>query len=189
MNDWIWGVNETHCSEESCRDFLATQRWNGQPECPHCGNIKTYELKKEKRFKCSKCRRQFSVRAGTFLQGSKVPLTKWFQTIRLAGSSGKGISSVALSREIGVTQKTAWLMLQRIRKEKMKRSDHQSGGKLSPFYSKGKEKSWKVTGSSFETHLQELVRQKPEKKKKKTGSETIRKLQNRPSSFFDPEID
>lgn len=150
MNDWILGVNEIHNSEESCRDYMANHRWNGQPECPHCGNRKTYELRNERRFKCSKCRKQFSVRAGTFLEGSKVPLTKWFHTFRLAGSSGKGISSMALSREIGVTQKTAWLMLQRIRSENSKQ---------------------------------------PDRKKKTPGLKMTLEVQNRPSSYFDPEID
>ena len=150
MNDWILGVNEIHDTEESCFDFLKNHLWKGQPECPHCGNRKTYELAKEKRLKCSKCRKQFSVRAGTFLEGSKVPLTKWFHTIRLAGSSGKGISSMALSREIGVTQKTAWLMLQRIRSENSKQ---------------------------------------PDKKKKTPGLKMTLEVHNRPSSYFDPEID
>ena len=105
-------------SERACLKFLAEKRWGiGQQDryCPHCGSYETYAFKDGFLFKCKDCRKQFTVKVGTIFTDSKVPLTKWFLAIYLATSLKKGISSVQLSKYIGVTQKTAWYMLQRIR--------------------------------------------------------------------------
>ena len=103
-------------SEEKCEWYLARMRWGGDSECPMCGHGKVYELKgKNKGYKCAGCRKRFSVRKGTIFEGSPLPLKKWFIAIYFHISGKKGISSMQLSREIGVTQKTAWFMLHRIR--------------------------------------------------------------------------
>lgn len=103
-------------SEERCIQYLAQLRWNGQPQCPYCGHEHAYELKgKTRRWKCASCREQFSVRVGTIFEDSKISLRKWFFAIYLATAHKKGISSHQLSRDLKVTQKTAWFMLQRIR--------------------------------------------------------------------------
>ena len=104
-------------SEETCVEYLTKLRWNGAIECPYCANDTCYILKgANKRFKCAKCRKQFSVRIGTIFEDSKIELRKWFFAIYLFSAQRNGISSHQLARDLKVTQKTAWLMLQRIRK-------------------------------------------------------------------------
>lgn len=107
---------QTFGTEEQCQDFLFKQRWANGAICPKCGEIdvRTYKLASG-RYKCASCRSTFTVRAGTVFEESPVPLQKWFLAIYLCGSLKKGISSIQLSKYIGVTQKTAWFMLQRIR--------------------------------------------------------------------------
>lgn len=105
-------------TEEACLAHLEVSRWgvNGERRCcPHCGSVKTYKFASGKLFKCGDCRKQFSVKIGTMFTDSHVPLHKWFLAIYLAFSLKKGISSIQLSKYLGVTQSTAWFMLQRIR--------------------------------------------------------------------------
>lgn len=103
-------------TEESCRDYLIESRWAGRPVCPYCGhNEKIYKINKGKTLKCAKCRKQFSVKVGTIFEDSAIPLQKWFFAIFLITAHKKGISSTQLSRDIQVTQKTAWFILHRIR--------------------------------------------------------------------------
>ena len=103
--------------ESKCREFLAQQRWNGVPECPKCGGTKVYNIQNGKRFKCAnnKCYYRFSVTMGTVFEASNIPLSTWFPAMYLIISHKKGISSVQLAKDLGVTQKTAWFMLHRIR--------------------------------------------------------------------------
>jgi transposase-like protein len=108
-------VNDYFRDEDICRKYLANLRWNENPICPHCGYDKAYEYQNGKLYKCAKCRQQFTVKVGTIFEDSKIPLKKWFTTVYLLTSHKKGISSLQLSRDIGVTQKTAWFMLHRIR--------------------------------------------------------------------------
>lgn len=92
-------------------------RWNGEPVCPYCGHTKTYVIENGKRFKCANkaCYKKFSVTVGTIFEASNIPLTTWFPAMYLIASHKKGISSVQLAKDLGVTQKTAWFMLHRIR--------------------------------------------------------------------------
>lgn len=103
--------------EQICREYLAQIRWNGQPVCPYneCGHTKVFTFSDGKTYKCAKCKKKFSVRVGSIFEDSKIPLQKWFATIYLVTSHKKGISSLQLHRDIGVTQKTAWFMLHRVR--------------------------------------------------------------------------
>jgi transposase-like protein len=101
---------------KTCIDYLTTLRWNGVITCPFCNNDKIYELKgANKRFKCSSCRKQFSSIKGTIFENSSISLQKWFVAVYILTSHKKGISSCQLARDLGVTQKTAWFMGQRIR--------------------------------------------------------------------------
>ncbi len=102
-------------TEESCLRYLEEQRWSDGRYCPHCGSFETYKFKDGKLFKCSDCHKQFTVKVGTIFSDSHVPLQKWFYAIYLSTSLKKGISSIQLSKYIGITQKSAWFMLQRIR--------------------------------------------------------------------------
>lgn len=107
--------------ERSCREFLEETRWKGEPVCPHCGSQdeRHYKLKSRGQFnglyKCRDCRSRFTVTVGTMFEGSHVSLQNWFYAIYIFLSHKKGISSVQLAKDIGVTQKTAWFILHRIR--------------------------------------------------------------------------
>jgi transposase-like protein len=100
----------------TCIEYLTNLRWKGNVCCAHCGHNKVYQLTKtHKRYKCAKCRKQFSAIKGTIFENSVVPLSKWFMAIFIMTTHRKGISSVQVARDIGVTQKTAWFMMQRVR--------------------------------------------------------------------------
>jgi transposase-like protein len=103
--------------EQVCRDYLAQIRWNGEPVCPYkdCAHTTVFKFSNGKVYKCAKCRKQFSVRVGLIFEDSKIPLQKWFACLYLILSHKKGVSSLQLHRDIGVTQKTAWFMLHRVR--------------------------------------------------------------------------
>lgn len=102
--------------KKTCLEFLEQMRWKGNITCPHCGHDKVYRLKEG--FKCAnnECCKKFSVIVGSIFENTKVPLRSWFAAIFMCLTHKKGVSSLQLSRDIGVTQKTAWFMLHRIRK-------------------------------------------------------------------------
>lgn len=106
---------DTFKDEDTCRLFLEQQRWNGSPECPFCGCTKVYKTKRG--FRCGDkfCDKKFSVTVGTIYENSKIGLRTWFAAIYLFTSSKKGISSLQLGRQLGITQKTAWFVLHRVR--------------------------------------------------------------------------
>lgn len=100
--------------KDVCKEYLAEKRWGGKIVCPHCGyDEKIYTMKNG--YKCADCRKPFSVTKGTIFENSPIPLQKWFTAIWLITSHKKGISSLQLHRDLGITQKSAWFMLQRIR--------------------------------------------------------------------------
>ncbi len=105
--------------EKTCISYFKNIIWKDGSFCPKCGSSnKIYEFKDGKSFKCGVCDRRFSIKTGTIFEDSNIPLKKWFTAIYLIGCHSKGISSVQLSKDIGVTQKTAWFMLHRIREVK-----------------------------------------------------------------------
>ena len=116
--DSFYELIEYFSTEERCVDYLAKLRWNGEPVCPYCGHNHSYELNvkgRGKRWKCAECRKQYSVRVGTIFEESKITLRKWFIAIYLITAHKKGISSHQLARDLKITQKTAWFILQRVR--------------------------------------------------------------------------
>jgi len=104
-------------NEESSRVYFESQRWNGKTVCPHCGSETVSECKDHKPmpYRCKSCRKHFSVRTGTVLAESRLPLHKWMMAMYMLTTARKGISSVQMAKELGVTQKTAWFLAQRIR--------------------------------------------------------------------------
>jgi len=104
-------------SEQVCIDYLEMARWEGKLECPYtdCGHNKVFKYSNGKVYKCAKCQRQYSVKVGTIFEDSRISLQKWYAAIYLITSHKKGISSLQLHRDLGVTQKTAWYMLHRVR--------------------------------------------------------------------------
>lgn len=102
--------------EESATRWFEAVYWPEERCCGHCGSVRTKKAKHAKMpYWCSDCRSYFSVRTGTALASSKVPLRKWAIAIYLEQTSLKSISSMKLHRDIGVSQPTAWFMLHRIR--------------------------------------------------------------------------
>ncbi|MEP6683085.1 MAG: IS1595 family transposase [Parafilimonas sp.] len=105
--------------DNSCREYLELIRWNGEQRCPDCGSTENYKLKAKGIFKglykCSNCRERYTVTVGTMFEGSHISLRKWFIAIYIFSSHKKGISSHQLARDLGITQKSAWFMLGRIR--------------------------------------------------------------------------
>lgn len=106
-------------TEAKCRAHLAVMRWgvDGIPCCPFCGVVGAKIIEGGKRFKCKDkaCRKKFSVTVGTIFENTKLPLTVWFTALYLACNTSKGCSSLNLAQIAGVTQKTAWFVLCRIR--------------------------------------------------------------------------
>lgn len=114
--DSLAALMETFSNEESCVRHLEKLRWPKGIVCPCCGSSrKIYKVTRGYIYKCSDCDMQFSVRKGTIFEESRLPLKKWFMAAWLVTSNRKGISSCQLSREVGVTQKTAWFILGRLR--------------------------------------------------------------------------
>ena len=109
-------------NEESARKYFEKKRWNGRVRCPHCGSDHITECKDHSPmpYRCRKCRKFFRVRFGTILEESKLPLHKWLMCMYLLATSRKGISSIQVSKELGITQKSAWFLCQRIREFWMK---------------------------------------------------------------------
>lgn len=106
---------DTFKNEATCIAYLEQQRWGGKPACPFCLAADPYRTNRG--FKCrnKNCYRKFTVKVGTIYENSKIPLRTWFAAVYLCTSSKKGISSLQLSRQLGITQKTAWFVLHRIR--------------------------------------------------------------------------
>jgi transposase-like protein len=101
--------------EQICIDAVASMRWADGPVCPECEAANPYYLKTQKRWKCRECRIQFSVKVGTIFEDSPISLKKWLPALWLLCNCKNGISSYEIARDLGVTQKTAWFMLQRLR--------------------------------------------------------------------------
>ena len=108
-------------------DEAAESRWPNGVSCPRCGGENPSYLKTRRIWKCSKCRKQFSFKAGTVFEDSPIGLDKWLPALWMIANCRNGTSSWELHRAIGVTQKTAWFMLHRIR---LARQDDLTGGML-----------------------------------------------------------
>ena len=101
-------------TESACLEYLAAQRWKEGYVCPKCGSRHGYRLRNG-RYQCAQCRYQVSVTAGTVLHKTHLPLTKWFLAFYLVCLDKRGISAVQLSRQLGMTYKSAWYLLKRVR--------------------------------------------------------------------------
>jgi transposase-like protein len=101
---------------DNCLAFAIRMRWpDAVVRCPRCDSERVSFVASRRVWQCKGCRRQFSVKVGTIFEDSPLPLDKWLTAIWLISNCKNGISSCELARDIGVTQKTAWFMLHRIR--------------------------------------------------------------------------
>ena len=95
--------------------YYENVRWGNEPACPHCGCTNPYKTNRGWKCRDKECHKKFTVRVGTIFENSKIPFRIWFAAIWLATEHKKGISSVQLAIDLGITQKTAWFVLHRIR--------------------------------------------------------------------------
>lgn len=113
--DNIISLTSYFTSNAICKQAIIESRWvDGDVVCPHCGEHHCV-VRKDGRFRCKHCGRNFSCLVGTIFENTKLPLILWFVAMYLISSHKKGISSHQLSRDLHVTQPTAWYMLQKIR--------------------------------------------------------------------------
>jgi transposase-like protein len=110
-------------NEEAARIYFENQRWGARPICGHCGSIAVTECRDHKpmAYRCKGCRSHFSVRTGTVLAESRLPLQKWLLAIFMMTSARNAIPSTQMAHELGITQKSAWLLAQRIHQTVNKR--------------------------------------------------------------------
>lgn len=131
--------------EETARKYFENNRWVGEVVCPHCGSMAVAEVKNHKPmpYRCRDCRQHFSVRTGTVLAESRLPLHKWLMAIYMMTAARKGIPSMQMARELGITQKSAWSLAQRIREAWLAKSDNDMGDavQVDETYVGGREKN------------------------------------------------
>jgi transposase-like protein len=116
--------------EDACIAEVAQMRWpEGKPVCPKCASSEAhYWISTQRRWKCRKCRHQFSVKQHSIFEDSPIPLSKWLLAMWMIANCRNGVSSYEIHRAIGVTQKSAWFMLHRIRLAMKDRSTTKIGG-------------------------------------------------------------
>ena len=113
----ILDVTKLFATEADAVKWFELVRWLGKPACPYCGTTDQLSKPGHKPFAywCKACRERFTVRMGTVMESSRIPLQKWALAMYYTVTARKGISSLQLSKELNVTQKTAWFLLHRIR--------------------------------------------------------------------------
>ena len=104
-------TNPIFHDEAKATAHIEAQRWNGEPVCPHCGSLKVRKMggKTQKgMFLCNDCRDKFTVRTGTVMERSHVPLHKWLLATHLLAASKKGMSAKQIEHMLGAAYKTSW---------------------------------------------------------------------------------
>ncbi|WP_213980157.1 IS1595 family transposase [Sphingomonas sp. dw_22] len=113
--DTLFQMMAAFPDEQSAIDHFTAIRWKDGAFCPLCGSTRVYHFSDRRTHKCGDCRKRFSIKVGTIFEDSKIELRKWMMAIWLITSHKKGIASTQLAKDLGVTQKTAWFMLHRLR--------------------------------------------------------------------------
>lgn len=116
---------------DNCREFMISVRWpDGKVRCPHCGSEKVTYLEKARLYRCygDHAKQKFSLKVGTVFEDSPIPLEKWLPAVWMLVNCRNGVSSYELHRALGVTQKSAWFMLHRIRLAMQSGSFEKMGG-------------------------------------------------------------
>jgi transposase-like protein len=118
--------------EQTCIDTVAKMRWPDGPVCPACGHKEHYYLKSQRRWKCKECYKQFTVKLGTIFEDSPIPLQKWLPALWMLTNCRNGVSSYEIARDLGISQKAAWFMLQRLRLGLQDKTGGKLGGPNGP---------------------------------------------------------
>jgi transposase-like protein len=100
---------------DTCLEFIVSLRWPNGPVCPRCASKEYRFIKTRSLWECKGCKKQYSVKVGTIFEDSAVKLDKWLCAIWIIVNAKNGVSSYEIGRSLGVTQKTAWFMMHRIR--------------------------------------------------------------------------
>lgn len=154
-----------------CHEYMKSIKWpDDDMACPKCGSVNVGEIKSRCMFQCREkgCRKQFSTKVGTIFEDSPLSLHKWFVAVWCIANSKNGISSCELARAIGVTQKTAWFMLHRIRlamqtktfkkiKGEVEGDETFIGGRLSNRHKSKRAKKPKGRGTVGKTVVQGII--------------------------------
>jgi transposase-like protein len=111
----VYQLFEMFPDQETARVYLESRLWPNGVRCPDCGLGERITPRKGGFYRCNQCKTDFTVRTGTIFERSHIPLHKWIYAMYLVVTARKGISSMQLAKEIGVTQKTAWFILGRLR--------------------------------------------------------------------------
>lgn len=112
---------------ENCIELLVRLRWADGITCPQCDSKRVGRIKLQPKWQCKDCRKQFTAKVGTVMEDSPIGLDKWLLAMWMIGNCKNGVSSYEVSRAIGVTQKSAWFMLHRIRFSMNNQPDQLSG--------------------------------------------------------------
>ena len=113
----LFDLSKMFSTEDEAVAWFEKYRWGGKPVCPHCGSSQRIERNSQGKYyyRCASCRKRFTVKVGTVMENSNLPIRKWLYAMYLVVTSRKGISSLQLSKELKITQKSAWFLLHRIR--------------------------------------------------------------------------
>jgi transposase-like protein len=119
-------------TEQACADYLVASRWPDGFRCPRCDHQRAFLIAGRAVWQCANrsCRHQVSLRSGTVFERSTTPLTTWFWTAFLVAMDKRGLSALLLQRQFGVTYKTAWLMLHKLRRAMVSASRQTLSGEI-----------------------------------------------------------
>jgi len=113
--DTLLGAIAYFADVDVATQFVASLRWPNGVSCPHCDEKNVAYIASRRIWQCKGCRKQFSVKVGSIFEDSPIPLSKWLPAMWMLVNCKNGVSSYEIARDIGVTQKTAWFMLHRLR--------------------------------------------------------------------------
>jgi transposase-like protein len=182
---------------DNCVDFLAALRWPDGVTCPKCTSKNVHHLSTRHIWKCRECKKQFSVKAGSLMEDSAIGLDKWFAAIWLIANAKNGVSSYEIARSLGVTQKSAWFLLHRIRlamqtgtfdklSGEVEADETFIGGKASNMHKHARARKVKGTGGAGKTTVMGLLERHGEVRTTVVPNARRRSLHNEIKQHVEP---